>query len=110
MSGFEENEISINANGGTELAKRKLAEILDPELLENFQIICSRPRDIDWEKIRLFWCHDLPEDPESKKFQTQDFKDSFHKYVFISNWQMQRYQLIHGIPYNDKSIELYKFE
>ena len=102
MSGFEENEISSNANGGTELAKRKLAEILDPELLENFQIICSRPRDIDWEKIRLFWCHDLPEDPESKKFQTQDFKDSFHKYVFISNWQMQRYQLIHGIPYNDK--------
>jgi len=106
MSGFEENEISINANGGTEIAKRKLAELIDPELLDNFQIVCSRVREIEWDKIRLFWCHDLPEDPESKKFQTQDFKDSFHKYVFISNWQMQRYQLIHGIPYNDKSIVL----
>jgi len=106
MSGFEENEISVNASGGTEIAKRKLAEIIDPDLLDNFQIVCSRSREIDWSKIRLFWCHDLPEDPESKKFQTQDFKDSFHKYVFISDWQYQRYQLFHGIPYDENSIVL----
>lgn len=103
---FEENEISKNAFGGTEIAKRKLAGIIDPELLEQFQIICSRPRDLNWEKIRLFWCHDLPEDPESAKFREQDFKDSFQKFVFISNWQMQRYQLIHGLPFDDKSIVL----
>lgn len=106
MNGFEENEISANANGGTEIAKRKLASIIDPDLLDNFQIICSRARDLNPEKIRLFWCHDLPEDPECKKFQQQSFKDSFHKFVFISNWQYQRYQLIHGIPYNPKSIVL----
>jgi len=106
MSGFEENEISVNANGGTEIAKRKLAEIIDPELLDNFQIVCSRFREVDWTKIRLFWCHDLPEDPESAKFRTQDFQDSFHKYVFISDWQYQRYQLVHGIPYDNKSIVL----
>jgi glycosyltransferase involved in cell wall biosynthesis len=106
MIGFEENEISANANGGTELAKRKLASIIDPELLDNFQIICSRPRDLEKEKIRIFWAHDLAEDPESKKFKEQDFKDSFHKYVFISNWQMQRYQLFHGIPHDSKSVVL----
>ena len=38
---FEENEISKNANGGTEIAKRKLASIIDPNLLDNFQIISS---------------------------------------------------------------------
>ena len=103
---FEENEISAKANGGTEIAKRKLAELLDPELLSNFQIICSRPRDLDMEKIRIFWCHDLPEDPESQKFQDKQFQDNFHKYVFISNWQYQRYQLIHRIPYDNKSIVL----
>lgn len=106
MNGFEENEISINANGGTEIAKRKLASLIDPELLDNFQIVCSRPRELNPEKIRLFWCHDLPEDPESKKFQDQSFKDSFHKFVFISNWQYQRYQLLHGIPYSSKSVVL----
>ena len=42
MSGFVENEISKNANGGTEIAKRKLQAILDPALLDNFQIICSQ--------------------------------------------------------------------
>ena len=106
MKGFEENEISEKAQGGTEIAKRKLAAILPEELLENFQIVCSRPRELEEDKIRVFWCHDLPEDPESNKFRDQEFKDSFHKYVFVSNWQYQRYQLIHGIPYDDKSIVL----
>ena len=101
MIGFEENEISINANGGTELAKRKLANLIDPELLSNFQIVSSRVRELDESKIRIFWAHDLAEDPESKKFQDQSFKNSFHKFVYISDWQYQRYQLVHGIPYDD---------
>jgi len=104
--GFEENEISQNANGGTEIAKRMLGDIIDPKLLEEFQIICSRQRDFDWEKIRVFWCHDLPEDPEIAKFKDKEFLDSFHKFVFISDWQYQRYQLVHNLPYDNKSIVL----
>jgi len=103
---FEENEVSINANGGTEIAKRKLAQIIDPELLDNFQIVSSRVRDLDPTKIRVFWAHDLAEDPESKKFQDRSFQSSWHKYVFISDWQYQRYQLVHGIPYDAKSAVL----
>jgi glycosyltransferase involved in cell wall biosynthesis len=106
MSGFEENEVSKNAFGGTEIAKRKLASIIDPELLEHFQIICSRPRELEMDKIRIFWCHDLPEDPESKKFGDASWRDSLHKMVFISDWQYQRYQLMHSVPYNQKSIVL----
>jgi UDP-glucose:(glucosyl)LPS alpha-1,2-glucosyltransferase len=102
MIGFEENEISIKANGGTEIAKRKLAQLIKPDLLKHFQIISSRQRTYDLEKIRIFWCHDLPEDPESSKFKNPEFQKNIHKYVFISNWQMQRYQLIHGIKYDDK--------
>lgn len=103
MIGFEENEISVKANGGTEIAKRRLAELINPELLSNFQIICSRQRDYDMEKIRVFWCHDLPEDPESQKFRDETFQRNIHKYIFISNWQFQRYQLIHGVKYDGKS-------
>ena len=106
MSGFEENEVSKNANGGTEIAKRKLAQIIDPELLSHFQIISSRVRELDPTKIRIFWAHDLAEDPESNKFKDQTFRDSIHKNVFISDWQYQRYQLIHGIGYNTNSIVL----
>jgi UDP-glucose:(glucosyl)LPS alpha-1,2-glucosyltransferase len=106
MTAFEENDVSAKAFGGTELAKRKLAQILDPELLENFQIICSRPRELKEDKIRIFWAHDLAEDPESAKFKDKSFCDNFHKFVFISNWQMQRYQMIHGFPHDDKSVVL----
>ena len=106
MSAFEENEISKNAFGGTEIAKRKLASLLDPNTLEDFQIICSRPREILEDKIRVFWCHDLPEDPESTKFRDPKWRDQFHKFVFISNWQYQRYQLVHGLDLSSKSIVL----
>jgi UDP-glucose:(glucosyl)LPS alpha-1,2-glucosyltransferase len=106
MKGFEENEISAKAQGGTEIAKRKLAEILDQDLLEQCQIICSRERNLDESKIRIFWCHDMPEDPESAKFRDTDWRDKFHKFVFISNWQFQRYQGMHGIPMDSKCIIL----
>jgi len=103
---FEENEISVNANGGTEIAKRKLASIIDPNLLEHFQIISSRPRELKQDKIRIFWAHDLPEDPESSKFKNNNFLNDIHQFVFISNWQYQRYHLIHGLAYDQKSIVL----
>lgn len=106
MSGFEENEISINSFGGTELAKRKLAGLIDKELLDNFQIICSRPRELEMDKIRIFWSHDLPEDPESAKFKDKSFRNNFHKFVFVSNWQYSRAQLVHGFPYDSKSLVL----
>jgi len=106
MKGFEENEISEKANGGTELIKRKLAGMIDESLLENFQIICSRERELEEDKIRIFWCHDLPEDPESAKFRDPAWRDKYHKFVFISNWQYQRYQLVHGLPHDTKSIVL----
>lgn len=106
MKAFEENEVSINANGGTEIAKRKLAQIIDQDLLDNFQIISSRPRELQEDKIRVFWCHDMPEDPESAKFRDSDWREKFHKFVFISNWQFQRYQLMHGLPMDNKCIIL----
>ncbi len=106
MKAFEENEISKNANGGTEIAKRKLASIIDPSLLEHFQIISSRVRELDETKIRVLWQHDLSQDPESAKLRDESFQDKFHKFVYISNWQMNQYQLYHGLPYDTKSIVL----
>lgn len=106
MIGFEENDISINANGGTELAKRKLAKIIDPALLENTQIICSRIRELQDDKIRIFWCHDLPQDPESAKLKDPEYRAQFHKFVFISNWQLQQYITALGFQPDENCIVL----
>jgi len=104
MSGFEENEISLNSQGGTESVKRGLAERLDFELLKDFQIICSRVRHIEEDKIRVYWLHDLPEDPETNHLKDAYSRDRFHQLVFCGNWQYSRYQLVCGVPYNTSSI------
>lgn len=102
---FEENEISIKSVGGTELVKRGLAERIKDEIdLDQFQVICSRVREIDESKIRVLWLHDLPEDPESKKLKDPSFREQFHKIVFCSQWQYQRYQQVLGIPYDERCV------
>lgn len=100
---FEENEISINSQGGTESVKRGLAERLDTSFTDDFQIICSRVRKIEEDKIRVYWLHDLPEDPETNHLKDQSSRDRFHKLVFCGNWQYSRYQLVCGIPYDDQA-------
>lgn len=104
--GFEENEISVNSNGGTELTKRLLGKALPPELLDNFQIICSRVRDLHEDKIRVLFLHDLPEDPESSKLKDENYRNKFHQFVFVSEWQYQQYRTVLGLPYDLKSIVL----
>lgn len=88
-TGFTENEISINSQGGTEITKRSIAKLIDPQLSEQFQIIPSRIRELNDEKIRIYWQHDLAEDPEVKPLQTQAGRDKFHQFVFSSNWALQ---------------------
>jgi UDP-glucose:(glucosyl)LPS alpha-1,2-glucosyltransferase len=104
MGGFEENEISIKANGGTELAKRDLTRLLPTGLLDNFQIICSRVRDLDVSKIRIYWVHDLPHDPECKKLADTNFRKKFHKIVYVSNWQYSQFRTVLSLPYSTNDI------
>ena len=101
---FEENEVSANANGGTELAKRQLAQKLPADLLENFQIVCSRVRELDESKIRIYWVHDLPGDPECSKLADENFRNKFHKIVYVSNWQYNQFRTILNIPYGENDI------
>lgn len=101
---FEENEISKNSNGGTEMVKRGLAQRLPKGLVEDFQIICSRVRDIDMEKIRVYWLHDLPQDPETNHLRNSSSRDRFHKLVFCGHWQYNQYINLLDIPQNDKCV------
>lgn len=100
---FEENEISIKSQGGTEMMKRGLASRLPSELIDDFQIICSRVRELQEDKIRVYWLHDLPEDPETKHLKDKSSRDRFHHLVFCGNWQYDRYRTMLGMPYDDKS-------
>ena len=103
---IESNELDRNAMGGTELMKYGLYERLPKELLEKFQIIPSRVRDIDPDRIPILWNHDLAGDPETlhlKGVKAEDLK--FKKLVFVSHWQLQQFQNGLQVPYS-KSVVL----
>lgn len=97
---IETDELSKNAKGGTELMKYKLAEVVDPKLLDEFQIIPSRVRTLDENKVRILWCHDLAGDPEAENAFKKIGHESFHKIVFVSNWQMQSYLEHYNLPWS----------
>lgn len=100
---FEENEISVRSQGGTEMMKRGLASRLPVELVDEFQIICSRVRELQDDKIRVYWLHDLPEDPETSHLKEKASRDRFHHLVFCGNWQYDRYRTVLGVPYDSNS-------
>ena len=97
-SGPEKNELNQNANGGTELMQNELYKRLDKDLLDNFQIICSRVRKIK-DKQRILWCHDLADDGEVAHLKDEGWKN-FDKLVFVSNWQFQDYINKLDIPWS----------
>lgn len=97
--GFDVNEISKNSKGGTELMREGLEQRLDPSLTEDFQIIPSRVRELEDDKIRVLWLHDLPGDPECDHLKN-DGHEKFHQLVCVSNWQMQQFAAFYRIPYS----------
>lgn len=95
---FRRNETNEKSMGGTERLTMMLADRLDKDLLDGVQIVSSRVRELQDDAIRIFWAHDLPGDPESEFIKTQHGKDKFHKFVFVSTWQMQGYIERYNLP------------
>lgn len=98
---MERNELDKNAMGGTELMGAGLEKYCDPELLKHFQIIRSRVREIDPNRIPILWLHDLPGDPESQHLRDPKLRERFAKIVMVSDWQMQMYNAYLGVPYRE---------
>ena len=97
---FVRNETNENSMGGTERMTMELANRANPDLLKECQIVSSRVRELEDDKIRIFWAHDLPGDPESEFLRDKNKMNQFHKFVFVSNWQMQGYMQAYGIPWS----------
>ncbi|PHS22088.1 MAG: FkbM family methyltransferase [Robiginitomaculum sp.] len=97
---MEKNELNKDAMGGTELLEMRLRSHLSNDLLDKFQIVCSRERAINPEKKRIFWAHDLAQDSEAKKALGGERYKNYDKIVFVSHWQQSMYQAYLGVPYS----------
>ncbi len=97
----------IGSQGGTEQMVAGLRQRMPADLLEQFNIICSRVREenIDPNKKNILWLHDTWDDPESQHLKDAKSLDRFEKLVFVSHYQQSTYNLGLGVPY-DKGIVL----
>jgi len=93
-----------DANGGTELMDRALKKYVNNDLLSNFHIIKSRVRKLDESKQNVLWLHDLWQDPEVQHLKDPQKRQRFDKLVFVSNWQLQTYNLALGVPYSESVV------
>lgn len=98
-----ETELSKNSNGGTEMMRTRLVNGVSKELLQNFAIHLSRPRELYDDVKNILWCHDLAEDPENKILLDGGI-DKFDHFVFVSAWQRDQYIRLFGIPYSKCSV------
>lgn len=101
---MEKNELNKNARGGTELMQERLHTSLPADLLDKFQIIPSRVRELDSDKKHILWLHDLPQDPESSHLTDPKSRARFDKIVCVSNWQLQLYNLLSSVPYSECTV------
>lgn len=95
---IELNELNKNSNGGTELVTRGLFDRLDESDLDGVQIITSRVRELDPDRIRILHLHDLPEDPECNHLADGGWR-KFHGIVFCSYWQRDAFMHRYRIPF-----------
>lgn len=92
MPEFERNEQNQNSKGGTELLMGRLYNDLPADLLEKFQIIPSRVRELKEDKLRVLYLHDLAQDPEAKAaVDSNGSWTRFHRLVFVSHWQRNQF-------------------
>ncbi len=102
---METNELSLNANGGSEqMLKRIYDGYIPRNVLEQFQIIPSRVRELNPDKFRVYIINDLPEDPEVAKALSNDGWNKFHKIIFVSHIQAQIFIAMYNIPWSKTMV------
>lgn len=104
---IEHNEVSQKANGGTELALRRIYDgFISRNVLENFQIIPSRVRDLKNDKYRIYIVNDLVNDGECHNALKDGGWKNFHRIVFVSHIQAQEFIRTYSIPWS-KTVVMY---
>jgi glycosyltransferase involved in cell wall biosynthesis len=91
----------IGSQGGTEQMMAGLKKRVPADLLDKFNIICSRVRTVDQSKKNILWLHDTWDDPESEHLEKEESRKRFTKLVFVSHYQQATYNIGRGVPHSD---------
>ena len=100
---IEKSDTNSKAMGGSELQALWLQKHVPSEVLEPFQIMLSRQTTPDPSKYRILWCHDTDNDPMYDHLKDRGW-EKFHKLVFVSHWQQQRFLDRFQIPWSKTTV------
>jgi len=102
---MEVNELSKGANGGTEQMMKRLYDgYVSRDVLDQFQIIPTRTRELKEDKFRILWVHDLPGDPEVDSILGNEGWRKFHRIVFVTHIQSQAFITRYQIPWSKTMV------
>ena len=89
---FDVVEASREARGGSELLYARVKERVPKDAWDYFQVILSRVRELE-DKPRILWFQDTSQDPEVQFLKKKEERDKFDRFVFPSDWSLEKYNL-----------------
>jgi glycosyltransferase involved in cell wall biosynthesis len=93
------------AKGGTEIMAERIKSVIDEMgIADKMNVIHSRVRSVEPNKRNLLVLHDLWNDPEVQHLKDPESRKRFDKLIFVSNQQMQTYNLALGVPYQESLV------
>lgn len=101
---LSKNEVNENARGGSEIQAEYLNKYVDNELLNNFQIVVSRIRELEDDKIKLFWTKETAKDPESQRLRDQYILDKFLFIIHNSDYQRAQFHELLQVPFSKQHV------
>ena len=103
MNKIHTDEISANAMGGSEIQAKYLTEHVSKDLLDKFQIVISRSRELT-DKPKLFWAKETHACPEASKLRNPAFRSQFLRIIQNSDWCREKYHDHFGIPREQQHV------
>jgi glycosyltransferase involved in cell wall biosynthesis len=88
------------ASGGSELLKNALLEKSSLSSRDNINLIMSIPdiKNIKYSKQNILWQHLNHREPTLGQLTDRAFVDSVDAFVYVSNWQYEKYMYSFDIP------------
>jgi glycosyltransferase involved in cell wall biosynthesis len=86
--------------GGTEILKNGLYKHTKISEYNDINIMLSTPtmKNIKFTKKNILWQHLSYDDPSLGLMKDTTFLNSIQAFVYVSNWQYEKYRYIHQIP------------
>ena len=90
----------MESKGGTEILAESVANEIDQDLLEGVNLIISQvlPEFIKKDKINILWEHLSYDQSNVEYLKSRQLQDQIDHFVFVSNWQYQKFRMIFQIP------------